>query len=175
MPTQRIVLAALTLAALVVTSACGTSAVSSPMSSAAAAPQASHNGSPPAAAPALAGDWQGFRGDPSHTGIAAAGPVGHPVLNWQYHARSAVPDAISVVGDQVSFASDDGSVYALDRATGKERWVVSAGPGPIIGPWAADGRLYLVNGAGHALALTRERAARERPAGAARARSGPPA
>jgi outer membrane protein assembly factor BamB len=101
----------------------------------------------------VGGDWLGFRGDASHTGNAAAGPVGRPVVNWQYHAKAAVPRAIAVVGDQVSFASDDGTVYALDRASGAERWTVHVDASPLIGPWAADGRLYFLNGAGAPMAL----------------------
>jgi len=99
------------------------------------------------------GDWPGFRGDAGHVGNAPGGPVGHPIVTWQYHARSGVPRAVAIVGDQVSFASDDGTVYALDRATGAERWTVHLDGGPPIGPWAADGRLYLINGAGSPVAL----------------------
>jgi outer membrane protein assembly factor BamB/DNA-binding beta-propeller fold protein YncE len=152
-------LPALAIAVVIGTTACNGSATTSPTGPADSA-------APPASlAPAIASpisrsapplavtDWNGFRGDASRTGIGANGPLGHPVLNWQYHAKSAVPNNLSVIGDQVSFASDDGTVYALDRATGAERWVVNIGNAPLIGPFAADGRLYFLNGAGAAIAL----------------------
>jgi outer membrane protein assembly factor BamB len=152
--------------ALIVTTGCGSSAVPSPVGSAgppATVPAASVpptvTSAPGSGAPSAApvadpgGDWLGFRGDASHVGNAPGGPNGHPLVSWQYHARSGVPEAVAIVGDQVSFASDDGTVYALDRATGAERWVVHLDGGSPIGPWAADGRLYLIDGAGSPLAL----------------------
>ncbi len=136
--------------------ACGSAAPSPSSSSSPGAPAAAGGTPPPssgASSPPVAAEWLGFRGDAGHTGNAAAGPVGRPVLNWQYHAKAAVPHAVAIDGDLVSFASDDGTVYALDRVTGAERWVVALPNAPLTGPWAADGRLYFRDGTGAALSL----------------------
>ena len=151
------VLLALAAIALVGAAGCGSSgpsAAASPVIPALASTPASITPEPSASPIAAAdGDWLGFHGDASRAGLAGSGPTGHPTLNWQYRAKAAVPNNISIVGDQVSFASDDGTVYALDRATGAERWVVAVGSAPLVGPFAADGRLYFLNGAGAAIAL----------------------
>ena len=151
------VLLALAAIALVGAAGCGSSgpsAAASPVIPALSSTPASITPEPSASPIAAAdGDWLGFHGDASRAGLAGSGPTGHPTLNWQYRAKAAVPNNISIVGDQVSFASDDGTVYALDRATGAERWVVAVGSAPLVGPFAADGRLYFLNGAGAAIAL----------------------
>jgi outer membrane protein assembly factor BamB len=105
------------------------------------------------ATPAVAADWPGFRGDSSRSGIGDAGPVGNPVLDWRYQAKAAVPNDVAIVGDCVFFASDDGSVYALDLATGEERWVVKVPHAPLMGPVAGDGRLHFLGGDGTVRAI----------------------
>src|SRR5262245_10074742 len=37
--------------------------------------------SPPTA---VADDWPGWRGDASHSGVAATGPKGNPIVNWEF-------------------------------------------------------------------------------------------
>lgn len=94
-----------------------------------------------------AADWPGFRGTANHSGIAADGPVGNPVLAWQFHAGGQVLEA-TVVGDRVFFAAGDGRLYAVARDRGFQVWSIPAGEPPITGPYAADGRLYVVDGGG---------------------------
>jgi outer membrane protein assembly factor BamB len=161
MRTRAILLPSVALVVVLGTSGCGSSTVPSPAAAArsAAPPAASPPSASPGAiaspskAPVAVTDWHGFRGDAGHTGNAATGPVGRPVVNWQFHAKAAVPHAIAIIGDDVMVASDDGTVYALDRLTGKERWSVKAGTPTLIGPWAADDRLYFRDGTGAVLAL----------------------
>lgn len=98
-------------------------------------------------------DWIGFHGDATRSGLAAAGPIGHPVLSWQAHVNGGVPSNIVIVGDGVYFASDDGVVHALDRASGTERWTTTLQGAIRRGPVAADGRLYLVTDSGAPMAL----------------------
>jgi outer membrane protein assembly factor BamB len=147
----------LAAATIVGTTACGT-ATPSPAGSAAAsapptfAPAASPAASPTAPPVVVAGDWPGFRGDASRSGIGSAGLSGKPVMNWQFRARAGVPNNLAIVGDQVSFATDDMAAYALDRTTGAQRWVVDVGQA-LLGPVAADGRLYFTTSAGAAIAL----------------------
>lgn len=99
-----------------------------------------------------AADWSGFRGNADHSGIGLQGPVGNPVVQWQFHASGAVLE-VAVVGAHVFFAADDGSVYSVARDRGFQEWSVRVADPPLGGPFAADGRLYLsdAGGAFHAI------------------------
>lgn len=98
--------------------------------------------------------WPGFRGDATRAGIAVTGPVGNPVVRWQFHAEGAIASDIAVGGDLVLVPSDAGTLHALDFATGTQRWSFT-GPAPMHGPYVTDGRVYVADGAGvvHALGL----------------------
>jgi outer membrane protein assembly factor BamB len=98
--------------------------------------------------------WPGFRGDGTRAGIAITGPVGNPVVRWQFHAEGAIASDIAVEGDLVLVPSDAGTLHALDFATGTQRWSFT-GPAPMHGPYVTDGRVYVADGAGvvHALGL----------------------
>ena len=142
--------------ALVVTSACGSATPNTSGPSTLASPSATTSASVPASpAPAAnaGGDWIGFHGDASRSGVAFAGPIGHPVLAWQAHAKAAVPNNVVIVGDAVYFASDDGVVHAVDRASGSERWAITLDAPIRRGPVAADGRLYVIADSGAPMAL----------------------
>jgi outer membrane protein assembly factor BamB len=78
---------------------------------------------------------------------------------WAFATGSPIFGAAAVDGDAVYFASDNGNLYRLDRASGKERWHASIGggavprvmPDPTIGDWdwqaarplVADGVVYI--------------------------------
>ena len=78
---------------------------------------------------AVAETWPGFRGDASRGGIALTGPIGNPIVRWQFHARGAVAADLAISGDLVFVPSDDGILHALDIATGTERWSSPRPPG----------------------------------------------
>jgi outer membrane protein assembly factor BamB len=81
------------------------------------------------------------------------GPIGNPVLNWQFKAAGAVANQIAIVGDAAYFASDDGTLYAVNVATGAEIWKQALKSGTTTGPTVADGRIYLVDDVGAVRAL----------------------
>ena len=103
--------------------------------------------------PAPADDWPGFRGDASRAGTSARGPIGRPVLAWQYHAGGAVSNDLGIVGDLVLAPSDDGVLHALAIDDGHERWAYRSGSGPMGGPTVADGTLFVADGTGVLAAL----------------------
>lgn len=83
----------------------------------------------------VAGDWPQFQYDAAHTGHtpSTAGPTGDVAVAWTFERKEPVPDARSreaewpffnpVVADgAVHVASQDDNVYAIDAATGTERW-----------------------------------------------------
>jgi outer membrane protein assembly factor BamB len=98
-------------------------------------------------------DWHGFRGNAARSAVGLQGPTGHPVLNWQIKAGGAVPDQIAIVGDVAYFSSDDGTLHAVNRATGAELWKQTLNGGTTTGPTVADGRIYLVDELGAVRAL----------------------
>ena len=104
---------------------------------------------------AVAETWPGFRGDASRGGIALTGPIGNPIVRWQFHARGAVASDLAISGDLVFVPSDDGILHALDIATGTERWSFAA-PAGMKGPFVADGRVHVAdaNGIIHTLTVS---------------------
>lgn len=88
-------------------------------------------------------------------GIAPEPPP-QPGWVWGAKARGAVTGAPAVAGDTVYFGSHDARLYALDTATGKQRWqfrtggAVSSSPAVVGGTvyfGSGDGRLYALDGA----------------------------
>ena len=94
---RPILLSALAVAALVGASACGSAAPSAaPALSAPGASTATASVAAPSTAP-VAADWVGFRGDASRSAVGLEGPIGNPVLDWQFKAGGAVPNQIAIV------------------------------------------------------------------------------
>jgi outer membrane protein assembly factor BamB len=153
-PRRVILLTAMILPAGFLNVACGTSAqpttVAQPSTAARSTPVV-----PAASQTAIlpGGDWLGFRGDASRSAVGLEGPTGNPVLNWQFKAGAAVPNQIAIVGDAVYFASDDGNLHAVNRASGAELWKQSLASGTSTGPIVVDGRIHLVDERGAILAL----------------------
>ena len=65
--------------------------------------------------------WTNFRGNAARTGEVNTGPTGQPVELWRYQ-REACGGDIAAVGDTVYAGCGDGSLLALDAATGEVRW-----------------------------------------------------
>jgi outer membrane protein assembly factor BamB len=155
-PRDLILLTALAVSAVIGASACAGTPPSQPPpaqpSAAQSSPAAPASLSAPSPAP-VGGDWNGFRGDASRSAVGLMGPTGNPVLNWQFKAGGAVPNQIAIVGDAAFFASDDGTLHAVNPATGAEIWKQALKGGTTTGPTVADGRIYLVDELGAVRAL----------------------
>ena len=100
------------------------------------------------------GDWQGLRGDSTHSGLAVRGPVGRPVVTWQYRANAPVNRSIAIAGDLVYAFPGDGKLQAIGLADGNLRWSVpvnaeDGGNGPAV----VNGVVYALDADGHLLAL----------------------
>ena len=101
---------------------------------------------PPAASPAQASpaaDSPVFRGDPRHTGVSGspAGPALAGVA-WKFATKGPVRGAAAFAGDLVVFGSGDGNLYALDAATGRERWRADLHGAVASTPAIADGVVF---------------------------------
>jgi outer membrane protein assembly factor BamB len=68
-------------------------------------------------------DWPEYNGDPARTGVATGGPAAGPLtVAWNAQLDGAVYGQPLVVGKEVIAATENDSVYALDRSTGKVLW-----------------------------------------------------
>ncbi|MCE9659818.1 MAG: PQQ-binding-like beta-propeller repeat protein [Burkholderiales bacterium] len=102
-----------------------------------------------AAAPAM------FRGGPALAGVYEA-PAPRRLLGVRFSFTAGAPirGTPAVAAGSVYFGSADGTVYALDAASGKERWRVALGSGVSASPCVVDGTVFVTSRDGrlHALA-----------------------
>jgi outer membrane protein assembly factor BamB len=99
------------------------------------------------ASPQLAAAADGtaaFRGDAARTGVQSGpGPAGAPVVLWRARTGGAVRSTPAIVAGVVYVGSDDGTVYALDAASGAVRWRAWTGDPVVASPAVADGLVYI--------------------------------
>jgi len=120
---------------------------------------------PPPGNPGLAASWSSYRGDAQNTGrltaasndVAVANPNG--TTAWHRDATMSGSSPISGPDGTVYAASYDGTLFALDPATGAQKWTFATtgnpynpayGPSPVL---AADGTLYFGSLGGELYAL----------------------
>ncbi|MGL4462408.1 MAG: PQQ-binding-like beta-propeller repeat protein, partial [Planctomycetia bacterium] len=75
------------------------------------------------AAVAPADQWPVARGSLQMTGRSAADLSDAPELLWQFKAGASFEAAAAIVDEVVYVLTRDGRLFALDFATGKEKWV----------------------------------------------------
>jgi outer membrane protein assembly factor BamB len=69
------------------------------------------------------GDWSTYHGDPTRAGYDRAGPDPiSPAVAWQAPLDGKVYASPLVVGGEVVAATENGSLYGLDAASGAVRW-----------------------------------------------------
>ncbi len=66
-------------------------------------------------------------------------------LIWKLPLRSGIDSSPVIVGNRVFIATGRGRLYALDKATGAERFAYDAGGGFVASPAVASSRLVLGN------------------------------
>jgi outer membrane protein assembly factor BamB len=87
------------------------------------------NASPAGTASATGANWPEYDGNPARTGIATGVPAAGPLTTaWSARLDGAVYGQPLVVGDEVIAATENDSVYALNRVTGKTIWRTNVGP-----------------------------------------------
>ena len=109
-----------------------------------------------AVAPPVTADWPMRGGDPARRGEGGQGPVGSPVLHWRFQAQGSVNTVPAIVGGVAYVVSDEGTLHALDVATGKELWSFAGAKSPEVGPMVSNGVVYVTDGTGtiHAVDAT---------------------
>ena len=98
-----------------------------------------------------------FRGDAAHTGLYDAdGPRGFHRVRWAFPTGNRVISSPVMAGNTLYFGSDDGNVYAVDAASGRQVWKrATKGPVPAT-PAVADGTVYVGSYDGRFYALSAE-------------------
>jgi outer membrane protein assembly factor BamB len=91
--------------------------------------------------PAFA-DWPVFRGDATMTGVGTAKLPDQLDERWTFKTGNAIQGAPAVVGGVVYVASLDKYLYAVDLATGKQKWKVKLGA-MMASPSVKGDRLYI--------------------------------
>jgi outer membrane protein assembly factor BamB len=85
--------------------------------------------SPAGTASATGANWPEYDGNPARTGVATGVPAAGPLTTaWSAQLDGAVYGQPLVVGDEVIAATENDSVYALNRVTGKTIWRTNVGP-----------------------------------------------
>lgn len=64
-----------------------------------------------------------YRGDPARNGAQDGyGPVGSPSVLWTFDTGTSAYRSPAVTGGVAYVGASDGTVYALDTATGEKIW-----------------------------------------------------
>jgi outer membrane protein assembly factor BamB len=85
--------------------------------------------SPAGTASATGANWPEYDGNPARSGVATGVPAAGPLTTaWSAQLDGAVYGQPLVVGDEVIAATENDSVYALNRVTGKTIWRTNVGP-----------------------------------------------
>jgi outer membrane protein assembly factor BamB len=89
-----------------------------------------------------AGDWPLFRGNPLQNGVASSSLPADLVVRWKFKTKDSIEAAVAIVAGVVYAGSCDEHLYALDLATGKEKWKVKLGAIKAA-PSYKDGSVYV--------------------------------
>ena len=87
-----------------------------------------------------------FRGDSAHSGVyASQGPRQFHRVRWAFPTGSRIVSSPVYADGTIFFGSDDGNLYAVEAATGRQLWRHATG-GPVSGsPAVADGAVYFTS------------------------------
>lgn len=87
-----------------------------------------------------------FRGDPAHSGVyAGSAPRALHRMKWKFPTGDRIVSSPVWSADTIYFGGDDGNIYAVDAANGRQLWKHAAGgPAPST-PAVVDGVVYAVS------------------------------
>jgi outer membrane protein assembly factor BamB len=88
--------------------------------------------------------WTMFRGTPRLWGTTGAPLPDRLELRWTYQAKESIESSAAIAGGVAYVGSQDGTLHAVDLATGKARWQYKTqGPVGESSPCVADGTVYV--------------------------------
>ena len=109
-----------------------------------------------------ADDWPSFQRTPRNDGYApASAPTDDPTERWSTTLSGALEDQVAVVDGTVYAVTDDGTVHALEAASGDEIWTESLEGGRAQCPCVVDGLVVVGTDAGELVALDASDGTRE--------------
>ena len=86
-------------------------------------------------------DWPEYNANPARTGVAAGLPAAGALSTaWTAHLDGAVYGQPLLIGNEVIAATENDSIYALNRATGQVTWHTRVGT-PVPGSALACGNI----------------------------------
>jgi outer membrane protein assembly factor BamB len=89
-------------------------------------------------------DWPVFRGNAEGTGVAGSSLPTKLELLWTFAiSQGGFESTAAIVDGVVYIGSTDGSLYAIDLATGKKRWQFTTELGFTASAAVRDGRVYI--------------------------------
>ena len=106
------------------------------------APAAAAMPSPAATAPAA--DILTYRGDAMRDGtMPGPGPMRDATVDWLFQASGPINSQVMVGGGMVYLVSGEGTLRAIDLATGTEHWSAALGARPTGSPLLLDGQVLV--------------------------------
>ena len=131
---RRAALAATAVLAACLVAACSGAGSGTGSGAATALASAASTPSPAGTASSTGADWPEYGQNPARTGVATGVPPAGPLTTaWAVDLDGAVYAQPLVVGGKVIAATENDSVYALNRATGKTIWRAHVGE-PVTQP-----------------------------------------
>ena len=91
-----------------------------------------------------------YRGDAAHSGVLPArAPRRFRRIKWSFPTGQRIVSSPVWHDGAVLFGSDDGHLYSVDAASGRQRWMLAT-DGPVSStPAVAGGRVYALSFDGH--------------------------
>ena len=106
------------------------------------------------------GNWASFRGNPQLTGLADSQLPENPQLLWTFQAGDMIESTAAVVNGIVYVGALNGTLYAIDAQTGKQKWTYQVEGHIKASPSIHNGIVYFGDGDGifHAVDINTQEA-----------------
>ena len=85
-----------------------------------------------------------YRGDSGRTGVMPGpGPSGSPGTTWRFEAKAPMGSSVAIANGLIYLVTLPGTLFALDRSSGVQRWKVDIGLSVNSSPSIVDGLVIL--------------------------------
>ncbi|HYV36033.1 MAG TPA: PQQ-binding-like beta-propeller repeat protein [Gemmataceae bacterium] len=88
-------------------------------------------------------DWPVFRGNALQTGVAETTLPDKLEILWRFPAKDAIEGSAAIADGTVYFGDQDGNVFALNLADGKQKWTYKAGAPIKVGAAVNGNSVYI--------------------------------
>jgi outer membrane protein assembly factor BamB len=106
--------------------------------------EASTAGAPGSPGSGFGADVPTYRGNAARTGMMPGpGPIADARLDWKLTTDGPIHSAPVIAGGMVYLAAESGSLYAIDLATGRQRWLAHASTSQLSTPDVVGGAVLV--------------------------------